>query len=162
MIFPATGEWTILSGPVEIDQFDDPNATVWDLGSLDGPFEEEVSELIWTVDNGVCGTSQDTIQFVLVDCLTIDVPDAFSPNNDGINDLFDIPNLYKYPNNTIKIFNRWGALVYEASPYTGDWNGRSQHPATIGEELPVGTYYYILDPGDPSWEPFTGFIFLKR
>jgi gliding motility-associated-like protein len=102
------------------------------------------------------------VSFALIDCLTIEIPDGFSPNSDGINDFFEIPNLYKYPNNNIKIFNRWGALIYEAAPYQNDWDGRSYHPATIGEELPVSTYYYILDLGDGVLAPFTGYIFLKR
>jgi gliding motility-associated-like protein len=159
---PATGQWTITEGPIEIGSSTDPNATVWDLGSIDSPFGSVTNELIWTIDNGACGTTADTVSYELIDCLTIDIPDAFSPNSDGWNDFFEIPNLDSYPNNTIKIFNRWGALVFEASPYRNDWNGRSQHPATLGEELPVGTYYYILDLGEPGIKPINGYIFLKR
>ncbi|MCH2197213.1 MAG: gliding motility-associated C-terminal domain-containing protein [Flavobacteriales bacterium] len=160
--FPAEGEWTILNGPIELDSNTDPIAGVLDLGTIDGPFEDVFSSILWTVDNGVCGTTSDTLNLTLIDCLTIEVPDAFSPNSDGINDFFEIPNLYKYPNNSIKIFNRWGALVYEASPYQNDWDGRSDHPATVGDELPVGTYYYILDLGVDHLEVVTGYIFLKR
>jgi gliding motility-associated-like protein len=160
--FPATGAWTIVSGPVEIGDTQLHNATVWTLGEITSPLEPVVSELIWTVNNGVCGTTADTVVFTLNDCLTIEIPDGFSPNGDGINDFFEIPNLYKYPNNTLKIFNRWGALIYEAAPYQNNWDGKSHHPATIGEDLPVSTYYYILDLGDGVTEPFTGYIFLKR
>ena len=160
--FPASGMWEIIEGPVEISDPLDPNATVWSLGELESPLEPVTSSLIWTVTNGPCGASADTVSFALIDCLTIEIPDGFSPNSDGINDFFEIPNLYKYPNNNIKIFNRWGALIYEAAPYQNDWDGRSYHPATIGEELPVSTYYYILDLGDGVLAPFTGYIFLKR
>ncbi len=160
--FPAAGEWTVLSGPIEISDLNDPNATVWSLGSISSPLVDVVSELIWTVDNGPCGTTADTASYTLLDCLTIDIPDAFSPNNDGINDFFEVPNLYKYPNNIIKIFNRWGVEVFQAAPYRNDWDGRSIHPATFGEELPSSTYYYILDLGEPNIPVFTGYIYLKR
>jgi len=160
--FPATGYWTIDSGPIEIGDDDDPSTTVFDLGSIFVPLEDIESSLIWTIDNGVCGTSADIINFTLSDCLTIDVPDAFSPNGDGINDRFEIPNLFKYEEASIKIFNRWGAEVYQASPYLNDWDGSSQNSTTLGGgPLPVSTYYYILDLGDGS-EPQTGYIYLKR
>lgn len=73
-----------------------------------------------------------------------DTPNGITPNGDGLNDalIFDIllfnPN--EFPNNEIVIFNRWGDIVYEASPYNNDWAGTNQS----GNELPHGTYYYIL------------------
>ncbi len=160
--YPATGTWTIVSGPIELNDLSDPNSTVWSLGSISSPLVPVTSEIIWTVDNGPCGSSADTAVFTLLDCLTLEIPDAFSPNGDGINDFFEVPNLYKYPNNSIKIFNRWGVEVFQAAPYKNDWDGRSRHPATIGEELPSSTYYYILDIGEPTVQPFNGFIYLKR
>ena len=66
-------------------------------------------------------------------------------NGDGINDTFVIPELERapedYPNNNLIIMNRWGDVVYEASPYNNDWDGT--HYKT-GEILPVGTYFYII------------------
>jgi gliding motility-associated-like protein len=158
--FPAIGFWTVLEGPAQLSDDLDPNAEVINLGSAP-PLGSEVSVLAWNIDNGVCGVLSDTLSLSLDDCLTIEIPDAFSPNGDLINDFWEVPNLFSYPNNTVKIFNRWGALVYEASPYLNDWDGRSDHPSSIGEELPVSTYYYILDLGDGT-EPFTGYIYLKR
>ncbi|MCB0760853.1 MAG: gliding motility-associated C-terminal domain-containing protein [Flavobacteriales bacterium] len=159
--WPATGWWEILEGDIEISDLNDPSATVLDLGTILEPLTTITNVLVWTVDNGVCGTTSDTLVYVLEDCLTLDIPDAFSPNGDGINDVFEIPNLYKYPNNSLKIFNRWGMLVYESAPYFENWDGTSSHPATIGQELPVSTYYYILDLGNGA-EAFTGYIYLKR
>jgi gliding motility-associated-like protein len=114
----------------------------------------------------VCGVSSDTIAFALLDCETIVIPDAFSPNGDGTNDVFIIPNLQYYPNNSIKIYNRWGSLVYESAPYKNDWNGVDTHSAALGTELPTATYYYVLDLGETYEEinssVFTGYIYLKR
>jgi gliding motility-associated-like protein len=160
-IFPATGSWEILEGDIQISDPFDPNADVTDLGDIIESFSTIVSILVWTVDNGVCGTTSDTVTYILEDCVSIEVPDAFSPNNDGINDVFEIPNLWKYPDNSIKIFNRWGMQVFEAAPYNENWDGRSQHGSSLGTELPVSTYYYILSLGDGS-EAFTGWIYLKR
>jgi gliding motility-associated-like protein len=159
--WPATGTWDIIEGPVEITDLTDNETTVWSLGEIDVPFGDVTSSMTWTIDNGVCGTSMDTVVFVVEDCLTIEITDAFSPNGDGINDFFVIPNLYKYPNNNIQIFNRWGALIYSANPYNNNWDGKSDHPSSIGDVLPVSTYYYILDLGDGS-DPLNGYILLKR
>ncbi|MCB0642243.1 MAG: gliding motility-associated C-terminal domain-containing protein, partial [Phaeodactylibacter sp.] len=79
-----------------------------------------------------------------------EVPNGITPNGDGVNDelIFDIllidPDLRE--NSEILIFNRWGDIVYTASPYNNDWTGTNQ----TGGDLPSGTYYYILrmDIGD--------------
>jgi gliding motility-associated-like protein len=159
--FPALGYWTILEGNVEISDSLDANAEVLTLGSIENLLDSEISVLSWNIDNGVCGTFSDTIVFSLNDCLTIEIPDAFSPNGDLVNDLWVIDNLVSYPLNSVKIYNRWGALIYEASPYLNDWDGKSTHPSAIGGDLPVSTYYYILDLGN-GVEPYSGFVYLRR
>jgi gliding motility-associated-like protein len=107
-----------------------------------------------------CDTS---VVIIDVECfLGIEIPEGFSPNGDGINDLFEILGLEDYPNNKLAIFNRWGHKVYEAESYANDWDGRSQSPLTIGDGmLPKGTYYYVFDPGDGEKE-IKGYFFLNR
>jgi len=78
---------------------------------------------------------------------------AVSPNGDGFNDTFVIQGLTQFPDNELFIYNRWGVLVYSRKAYhevqqtSEAFNGISQGRATIakGEELPVGTYYYVLN-----------------
>ena len=75
--------------------------------------------------------------------------DAISPNGDGYNDTWYIQDLERYPNATVKVFNRWGQLLLESDgpSYPNndfDWT-----------ELPVGTYYYIIDLGNGD-SPQTG------
>jgi len=90
------------------------------------------------------------------------VPQAFSPNADGYNDLYVIQGLMEFPNHSLKIYTRWGALVLEAAPYLNDWAGTAvQGTLPLGEELPTGTYYYILDLGNGT-APLTGYIYLNR
>jgi large repetitive protein len=91
------------------------------------------------------------------------IPNMFSPNADGINDLFVIRGLQKYPNNSLIIINRWGNKVFEADPYNNDWDGTTQFGPTIGgNELPIGTYYYILYLEGTDSKPTRGFIYLSR
>ncbi len=71
------------------------------------------------------------------------IPGGFSPNNDGINDFFVIENSQGKKIN-LEIFNRWGNRVYRSKEYQNTWNGRSNEGIRIGEDLPVGTYYYII------------------
>ncbi len=65
---------------------------------------------------------------------------SFSPNSDGVNDVFYIGNLGVYPDNSLEIYNRYGQKVLTKTPYLNDWAGNS-----LGTDLPSGTYFYILD-----------------
>ncbi|MFO7658945.1 MAG: gliding motility-associated C-terminal domain-containing protein [Bacteroidales bacterium] len=69
--------------------------------------------------------------------------DAFSPNGDGKNDVWNIGNIGSYPNCKIKIFNAWGNTVFTSDGYSQPWDGKYN-----GKELPSGTYYYVIDPGN--------------
>ena len=65
----------------------------------------------------------------------------FSPNGDGINDYFEILGLNNYPGiTTIKIFNRWGDVLFESDNYQNNWNGKN----ASGKPVTEGVYYYIL------------------
>jgi gliding motility-associated-like protein len=86
-------------------------------------------------------------------CETIIIHNAFSPNGDGINDVFKIDNIDQticYPENTVEIYNRWGILVFETVNYnntTNAFDGTSKGRTTIKQSdgLPTGTYFYIIN-----------------
>jgi gliding motility-associated-like protein len=86
-----------------------------------------------------------------------DIPqinNSFSPNADGINDLWVIDNLELYPDNELVVLNRWGNEVLTANGYQNDWNG-----SQLGE----GTYFYILKVNVCSgYKVFDGFITILR
>ncbi len=77
---------------------------------------------------------------------------GITPDGDGLNDIFRVVGIEEYPNNNMKIFNRWGVLVWETDGYGGSngeqnvFRGISDGRSTIrqGEMLPTGTYYYVL------------------
>ncbi len=68
------------------------------------------------------------------------IPNAFTPNNDGVNDTWKIPALTSYPNCRVQVFNRNGIQVYTSVGYVTDWDGTIN-----GKGLPTGVYYYIID-----------------
>ncbi|MEL6356434.1 MAG: gliding motility-associated C-terminal domain-containing protein, partial [Bacteroidota bacterium] len=102
------------------------------------------------LDYEICSTTcldcdQGTIT-VRVDAAGQQPPiyNAITPNGDGLNEtlIFELLNFSpeEFPNNELIIFNRWGDILFEAAPYLNDWDGRT----SSGQELPEGTYYYIL------------------
>ncbi|HEX4887243.1 MAG TPA: gliding motility-associated C-terminal domain-containing protein, partial [Luteibaculaceae bacterium] len=73
-----------------------------------------------------------------------DVPEGFSPNGDGVNDFFVIPAISEFPQASLKVYNRWGQLIFESNSYQNNWDGTFQKS---GEDVPQGTYFYLLDLG---------------
>lgn len=61
------------------------------------------------------------------------IGNAWTPNNDGVNDLFYVENLELYPQNQLIVYNRYGVVVYQTTDYRNNWTGA---------DLPSGTYYY--------------------
>ncbi len=93
---------------------------------------------------------------------TLFIPEGFSPNNDQINDVFVIRGIENYPNNHIQIYDRWGILVYEMNAYANQWDGKTTKANTFhSNELPLSTYFYLLDLGDSS-PILTGYIYLNH
>jgi len=91
------------------------------------------------------------------------IPQAFTPDGDGINDVFVIDGIEQYPNSELVIFNRWGAEVFRTTGYMNDWGGISLSDINLGSnELPTSTYYYVLDTNDDSIGVLKGFVYLQR
>ena len=70
----------------------------------------------------------------------IGIPNIFTPNGDGIHDVWNIPELYNYPGATVIIFTRSGQKIFSSVGYDMPWNGTYN-----GHVVPVATYYYIID-----------------
>lgn len=92
------------------------------------------------------------------------VSEGFSPNNDNNNETWYIQGIENYPNNSVKVFDRWGFLVYQKQHYentTLPWDGRGNTDQQSGKLLDQGTYYYILEPGD-EMTTMTGYVVIVR
>ncbi|HTL83054.1 MAG TPA: ice-binding family protein [Bacteroidia bacterium] len=116
-----------------------------------------------TVTANGCTSAPAVTTVVVNDCLTdFNIPEGFSPNGDGVNDLFVIRGIEFFPQNTFTIYNRWGNEVFSANPYTNTWDGKATKGITVGGDvLPVGTYFYILDLGNGT-PVYKGTIYLNQ
>jgi gliding motility-associated-like protein len=96
----------------------------------------DVSFKMW--DEAGCSDSATLYNVEVLDSLF--VPNVFTPNNDGVNDIF-----YIYSNGytefTLKVYNRWGNMVYSTTAPVIYWDGKT----TSGIELNTGVYYYTLE-----------------
>ena len=105
----------------------------------------------------------DDISIVNIDNDSKDliIPEAFSPGDDTHNDYFEVVNLQHYDKATIRVYNRWGSLVYENENYQNDWDGKSNVGSANGSDLPTGTYYFVMNITGVSKE-ISGSVFIKR
>ncbi|MGF2412032.1 MAG: PKD domain-containing protein [Ferruginibacter sp.] len=84
------------------------------------------------------------------------IPNTFTPNGDGINELWLIDYLDTYPNCKVQVFTRTGKLVFESKGYKTPWNGKFN-----GKPLPFDTYYYIIEP-ENGRKPMTGYVTIVK
>lgn len=82
------------------------------------------------------------------------LPNIFTPNNDGVNDLFLAKGVYDF---SLQIFNRWGNVVFKSDAPGTWWDGKSEN----GKDVPDGVYFYILNAADRN-EMFKGTVELIR
>jgi gliding motility-associated-like protein len=117
-------------------------------------------ELIYAAVSEGCETVTATVTFLIGNGVACVVPSIFTPNGDDYNDRFVIPCLLDkeaFPQSQVIVFNSWGDEVYRSGvPYNSSWDG-----SYSGEELPVGTYFYIVDLGDGN-DPLTGYVMIQR
>ena len=86
------------------------------------------------------------------------IANTITPNGDGVNDTWQIDEVVAYPNMEIEIFDRWGKLVWRSTRgYSVQWDGRN----TQGEEMPMNSYYYVINLNDGS-DRITGTITIMR
>ncbi|WP_350286941.1 gliding motility-associated C-terminal domain-containing protein [uncultured Croceitalea sp.] len=122
-------------------------------------FNMPTGDYTLTITDGSCSA---TLGPLTIDCNTnqnqdIVIANTMTPNGDGANDTFIILGLENHPNNSLKIYNRWGNLVYDKKNYTNQWDGTYQ-----GKLLPVATYYYILNLNNSDQKIHKGYITILR
>lgn len=103
--------------------------------------------------------NEDDAIVEISNCLSI--PQGISPNGDSDNDFLVIPCIERFPDNTIKIYNRYGTLIYETNNYNNLWDGRANRGLPKSSDLlPVGTYFYILEINGFA-KPIQGYVYLN-
>jgi gliding motility-associated-like protein len=132
-------------------------------GTLNNPFASNpvasntvnTSYTVTVTDPNGC-TASDSMHVFIYPQITI--PSGFSPNTDGKNDVWQIDNIQQFPNCVVEVFNRWGEPLFYSKGYGTPWDGTYK-----GQQLPVGTYYYIINLNHPSFpNAYTGPITIFR
>jgi gliding motility-associated-like protein len=102
-----------------------------------------------TDPNGCSASAQRTVITTPVSGCLLVIPNAFTPNGDGINDLWKIQSSC-YTNLTVDVYNRWGSLMYHSDNYNdaNAWDGKYH-----GENVPDATYYYVVKATGPNGSP---------
>ena len=85
------------------------------------------------------------------------IPQAFTPNGDGINDYWEIEGIENFPNAIVKVFNRWGHEVYATGGYQNNWDGIYKNNS---KKVPAGSYYYIIEFANGT-VPRDGWLFIN-
>jgi gliding motility-associated-like protein len=131
-------EWSQVSGPEEAT-FEQNTFGELVLGPLvQGVY---IFELAVTDNGNAIGKDQVNVN-VTPSLLTLEqIPRYFSPNNDGINDLWEWPSVDLYEGAVVMVFNRFGQKVYEATSYQNDWDGTDHGQ---GKPLQDDAYYYVI------------------
>jgi len=110
-------------------------------GTVANPTVTGIADITYTVtvtNQQGCQQFADVVVTVLKAPI---MPNAFTPNGDGINDTWEIKYLDSYPGSTVNVFNRYGQKVFTSTGYATPWDGRSGNGS-----LNPGVYYYIIDP----------------
>lgn len=94
------------------------------------------------------------------DTVEINVSQAITPDGDGINDTWFINNIQNHPNNSVKVYNRWGDLIFSKRNYQNDWNGSY---ANNGSNTPdASSYYYQIDLDGNGSIDYDGWIYITK
>ncbi|KAB8155342.1 T9SS type B sorting domain-containing protein [Kordia sp. TARA_039_SRF] len=155
--------------------------TYYETANTDGTFQDEITNptvypnssnpqtIFVTVENTLGCIVATNFELIVEDC-EIYIPNGFSPNDDGKNDVFNILNLEAHPNHILHIYNRYGTLIYEGDRNTPRWNGFANRGTPKNKKLPTGTYFYVLYLNDENTlaspllleQTYTGWVYLQN
>ena len=134
-------DWSWSFGDGNTDNGQNPS------NEYNGPGNYQVTLIITTTD-GCMDTISSIYTILPVDII---IPNVFSPNNDGLNDYLEFSGLQYYSNSHLRVYSRWGNMVFESLSYRNTWNGK---------DVSEGTYFYILTLVDGR--EYTGHVTLLR
>jgi gliding motility-associated-like protein len=104
-----------------------------------------------------CSSTDNVMIFVERPIIIVN---TFSPNGDGVNDGWVIRNIESFPKCLVKIYNRWGSLVWKSDGYPNPWDGTNMYNDQV---LPDGTYFYIIELNSTIFKnPYQGWVQIVR
>lgn len=106
--------------------------------------------------NVACSTPAVSDPVAMTVVPQVAVPNAFTPNGDGVNDRWEIQSIGSFPDCLVKIYNRYGKLIYQSRGYQIPWDG-----TVSGMRAPASTYYYVIDIGFKN-NVLSGYVTLLR
>lgn len=131
-------------------------ATYLNSATVLQPVSKPLADISYTLTvTGAGGCTKKDDVFVKL-LLAPEIPNVFSPNNDGVNDVWSIRYLNSYPGATVQVFDRYGKVVYNSVGYNTPWDGTFQ-----GQALPAGVYYYVINPKNGR-KTITGSVTIVR
>ena len=143
------GEWTYVWTPAE-DVVSPESPT-----TATQPLFVTTDFVLSAMTEAGCAASDTATVEVLQE---LDIPSGFTPNDDGVNDRWNLGGLDQYPSAEITVFNRWGDILFTQDATEGPWDGTLD-----GIPAPVGTYYYFIRVSEPALQAeWTGPITLMR
>ena len=129
----------------------------WSNGSTSKDIDELFGGIyVITVHDDHDCIMEENYEILIPDLGCIWIPSAFTPNGDGINDVWDINNSFLYPDIEVTVFNIWGKIVFEDSGYITPWDGMYD-----GQMVPSGTYYYIVNTNNGD-KIYTGVVTIVK
>ena len=123
------------------------------LNPIANPTETTTYRIIATSAAGCAASDEITIRVVK----DLEIPSAFTPNDDGVNDAWTIKGIENYPNCLVDVFDRWGSRIYSSQGYGTPWDGKRQN-----ELMPVATYYFVINLNLQNREPVRGTITIVK
>ena len=117
------------------------NDLLTDFISIGPTVNNSAKQAYYLIDNVMVYKASDTIVRNKPEPI---LPNVFSPNQDGVNEYYEIENLPE--NSTLEVFNRWGNLVFKQAPYQNNWPGNAPN----GNPLADGVYFAILTYTDQT------------
>jgi gliding motility-associated-like protein len=141
----------------EADAFADVNQ----LSSLYTAADGEV--IVARLTDDLTGCQSTSTFSVTVEGCEVIFPEGFSPNNDGTNETFEIPNIQQYANFELKVFNRLGSVVYETNAVNyEEFAGVPNSGLNSGDGLlPVGTYFYVMKFNEPGLQDIASWLYIN-
>jgi gliding motility-associated-like protein len=135
----------------------EPYTYAWSNGSAENSINLSLSPgnySVTVIDNNIC--IEDTsfrIATMTAEC----IPNVFTPNGDNINDTWSLEDTFLYSDSEVRIYGRYGKLLFQSVGYTSSWDGKNEK----GNDVPAGAYFYSIEIGH-NFDAINGSVTILR